>query len=122
MPPMALRSEKDGHLLTACIAGLDRVMADQRLRRYPLASHRPTRRDPWSSICPALALQRLGSSELVVHGLARAPDDPAHAGARIVMQWELRGGRAGGTRGTDTFTVQGDRITDQRVALHTPDY
>jgi hypothetical protein len=38
------------------------------------------------------------------------------------MRWELRGDAADGTRGTDTFTVVGDRITDQQVVLHTADY
>jgi len=69
-----------------------------------------------------LALRRLGTSELVVHSLAEvAPDGPAHS-TRIAMHWELRGDQANGTRGTDTFTVVGDRITDQQVVLHTADY
>ena len=65
---------------------------------------------------------RLGSSMLVVHGLERVPGPPDAAGTRIAMQWELRGDAADGTRGTDTFTVVGDRITDQQVVLHTADY
>ena len=69
-----------------------------------------------------LALARLGSSMLVVHGLERVPGPPDAAGTRIAMQWELRGDAADGTRGTDTFTVVGDRITDQQVVLHTADY
>lgn len=70
-----------------------------------------------------LALQRLGPSELVVHSLTTGTStDPGQAGTRIVLQWELRGGKADGTRGTDTFTVRGDRIVDQQVVLHTADY
>ena len=69
-----------------------------------------------------LVLQRLGSSQLVVHSLAPVDAAPASAGTRIAMQWELRGGKADGTRGTDTFTVVGDRITDQQVVLHTADF
>ena len=38
------------------------------------------------------------------------------------MRWELLGGPAHGTRGLDTFTVLNDRIVDQHVQLHTPDY
>lgn len=70
----------------------------------------------------ALALKRLGSSVLVVHGLDRAPGPPNATATRISMRWELRGDRADGTRGTDTFTVSGDRITDQQVVLHTTDF
>lgn len=69
-----------------------------------------------------LALRRLGSSILVVHHLELLPDSSPAGGTRIAMQWELRGGEADGTRGTDTFTVVGDRITDQQVLLHTADY
>jgi hypothetical protein len=38
------------------------------------------------------------------------------------MHWELQGGPGNGTRGTDTFTIRGDRIVDQQVVLHTADY
>ncbi len=69
-----------------------------------------------------LALQRLGISTLVVHSLQQSTGESPASGVRIAMQWELRGGAADGTRGTDTFTVVGDRITDQQVVLHTPDY
>lgn len=69
-----------------------------------------------------LALARLGTSALVVHRLERVPSPPNAAGTCIAMQWELRGDAADGTRGTDTFTVVGDRITDQQVVLHTADY
>lgn len=68
-----------------------------------------------------LALQRLGFSTLVVHHLEVLGSATAGA-TRIAMQWELRGDKADGTRGTDTFTVIGDRITDQQVVLHTDDY
>ncbi|MFO1191908.1 MAG: hypothetical protein U1F00_07075 [Rhodoferax sp.] len=67
------------------------------------------------------ALQRLGDTRLVVHALDRIAD-AADGSVRIAMQWELRGDRADGTRGTDTFTLQGDRIIDQVVDLHTADY
>ncbi|MEY4266818.1 MAG: hypothetical protein RIS90_1353 [Pseudomonadota bacterium] len=69
-----------------------------------------------------LALQRLGCSQLVVHSLTRIDADASASGTRIAMQWALCGGRADGTRGTDTFTVVGDRITHQQVDLHTADY
>jgi len=58
----------------------------------------------------------------VVHGLDRVPGPPNATATRISMRWELRGDRADGTRGTDTFTVSGDRITDQQVVLHTTDF
>ena len=73
----------------------------------------------------ARAVQRLGSSRLVVRSLQKHEGDPAtrHAGCvDIVMQWELQGGPGHGTRGTDTFTIRGDRIVAQHVVLHTPDY
>ena len=69
-----------------------------------------------------LALQRLGSSVLVVHSLTRIAAGERAPGTHIAMQWALCGGRAGGTRGTDTFTVVGDRITHQQVDLHTADF
>jgi len=69
-----------------------------------------------------LALQRLGDSVLVVHSLDPVAGGGAQAGTRIAMQWELRGGKAEGTRGMDTFTVLGDRIVDQQVVLHTADF
>ncbi len=69
-----------------------------------------------------LALQRLGSSVLVVHGLTRIDAGASEPGTHIAMQWALCGGRADGTRGTDTFTVVGDRITHQQVDLHTADF
>jgi hypothetical protein len=70
------------------------------------------------------AVRRLGHSRLLVHSLQRVwPEPPFTArGAVVSMQWELLGGGAHGTRGTDTFTVVGDRIVDQQVQLHTPDY
>lgn len=70
------------------------------------------------------AVQRLGASRLQVHELKLAePGAAGAAGAAVVlMHWELTGGAAHGTRGTDTFTVRGDRIVDQHVQLHTPDY
>lgn len=68
-----------------------------------------------------LALQRLGSSVLVVHSLTRVAGERA-PGTHIAMEWALCGGRADGTRGTDTFTVVGDRITHQQVDLHTADF
>lgn len=67
-----------------------------------------------------LVLERLGPSRLMVHSLQAGP--ATAAGTPVAMQWELRGGKADGTRGTDTFTVQGDRIVDQRVVLHTADF
>lgn len=71
----------------------------------------------------ALAVQRLGTSVLVVRSLSLDPSwQPGGGPARVVMQWELHGDKAQGTRGTDTFTVQGDRITDQQVRLLTADY
>lgn len=69
-----------------------------------------------------LALQRLGGSVLVVHSLTRIDAGESAFGATIVMEWALCGGRADGTRGSDTFTVVGDRITQQRVDLHTADF
>ena len=69
-----------------------------------------------------LALQRLGSSVLVVHSLTRIAAGERAPGTHIAMQWALCGGRADGTRGTDTFTVVGDRITHQQVDLHTADF
>ena len=70
------------------------------------------------------AVQRLGTSRLLVHSLQRSTPARLQAGcgAVVVMQWELRGGRGHGTRGTDTLTIDGDRIVDQQVVLHTPDY
>ena len=69
------------------------------------------------------AVLRLGSSKLVVKSLTPGQPPAGDASAtRIVMQWELHGGTADGTRGTDTFTVRGDRIVDQQVVLHTADY
>jgi hypothetical protein len=69
-----------------------------------------------------LALQRLGSSLLVVDGLTRVDAAAPELGTHITMHWALCGGRADGTRGTDTFTVVGDRITNQQVDLHTADF
>ena len=68
------------------------------------------------------ALQRMGNSVLVVDSLSQITADDKASGTLVVMQWALRGGVADGTRGTDTFTVVGDRITRQQVDLHTPDY
>ena len=69
------------------------------------------------------AVQRLGTSRLQVHALDRStrPDTPPGCSI-VIMQWELQGGPGDGTRGTDTFTIRGDRIEDQQVVLHTPDY
>jgi hypothetical protein len=69
-----------------------------------------------------LALQRMDSSVLVVHSLTRIAAGERAPGTHIAMQWALCGGRADGTRGTDTFTVVGDRITHQQVDLHTADF
>jgi hypothetical protein len=69
------------------------------------------------------AVQRLGASRLLVHALQRCEAASVQAGSTtVVMQWELQGGAGHGTRGTDTFTIRGDRIVDQQVILHTPDY
>lgn len=69
------------------------------------------------------AVQRLGTSRLHVHALERLAQPGLPAGCSLVtMQWELQGGPGHGTRGTDTFTILGDRIVDQQVVLHTPDY
>lgn len=69
------------------------------------------------------AVQRLGTSRLHVHGLQRGTPPGLPEGCSIVtMQWELQGGPGHGTRGTDTFTIRGDRIVDQQVVLHTADY
>lgn len=71
----------------------------------------------------AQAVHRLRSSELVVHALRQEGNPPERPDlARIVMDWELQGDRAHGTRGTDTFLVSGDRIVDQQVVLHTADF
>jgi hypothetical protein len=71
----------------------------------------------------AQAVQRLGKSVLVVRSLGLDPSWQAGQGSpRVRMQWELHGDKAQGTRGTDTFTVQDDRITDQQVRLVTADY
>lgn len=69
------------------------------------------------------AVQRLGASRLQVHRLQRTalPGLPAGCSA-VTMHWELQGGPGNGTRGTDTFTIRGDRIVDQQVVLHTADY
>lgn len=69
------------------------------------------------------AVQRLGTSRLLVHDLRCSAAGNTPAGCSIVtMQWELQGGPGNGTRGTDTFTIRGDRIVHQQVQLHTPDY
>ena len=69
------------------------------------------------------AVQRMGASRLLVHTLQRRETASLQAGATtVVMQWELQGGAGHGTRGTDTFTIRGDRIVDQQVILETPDY
>ncbi len=71
------------------------------------------------------AVARLNTSELVVSTLERGASTGTPGGtarATITMQWQLRGGAADGTRGTDTFSVQGDRIVAQQVVLHTADY
>jgi len=71
----------------------------------------------------AQAVQRLGSSQLCVHALRQEDNSPERPDlSRIVMEWELQGDRAHGTRGTDTFYVSGDRIVDQQVVLHTADF
>lgn len=68
------------------------------------------------------ALQRMGKSVLVVDSLSQVTAHDKAFGTLIVMQWALRGGQADGTRGTDRFTVVGDRITHQQVDLHTADF
>jgi hypothetical protein len=72
----------------------------------------------------ARAVQRLGSSQLQVHALELAQPhwERGDGGLQVLMRWELLGGPAHGTRGLDTFTVLNDRIVDQHVQLHTPDY
>ncbi len=70
------------------------------------------------------AIGRLGDSRVVVKSLRRDPAAVADmpGAARIVMEWEMHGGKAAGTAGTDTFVVRGDRIVDQQEVLHTADY
>jgi hypothetical protein len=69
------------------------------------------------------AVLRLGTSRLLVHELLCSTPANGPAGCSIVtMQWQLQGGPGNGTRGTDTFTIRGDRIVHQQVLLHTPDY
>lgn len=71
-----------------------------------------------------MAIGRLGDSRLFVASLTRTPQNPADppGTTRIVMEWELQGGPAAGTRGTDTFFVRGCHIVAQQVVLHTADY
>lgn len=69
------------------------------------------------------AVQRLGASRLLVRSLqCSVVPGMEPADSTVIMQWELQGDQCHGTRGTDTFTIRGDRIVDQQVVLHTPDY
>lgn len=71
---------------------------------------------------PGVAL-RLGGSRLVVSAITVAP--PTGTGpdvSTVTMHWQLAGGRANRTCGTDTFVVRADRIVQQTVVLHTADF
>lgn len=67
--------------------------------------------------------RRLGNSRLVVSAITVAsPTGTAPEVSTVTMHWQLAGGRADGTRGTDTFLVHADRIVHQTVLLHTADF
>ena len=68
-------------------------------------------------------VQRLEGSRLVVSAITVAP--PTGTGpdvSTVTMHWQLAGGRANRTCGTDTFVVRADRIVQQTVVLHAADF
>lgn len=67
--------------------------------------------------------QRLEGSRLVVSAITIAPPTGTVPDvSTVTMHWQLAGGRANRTCGTDTFVVRADRIVQQTVVLHTADF